>query len=280
MIKAGFKNLGAIGLVAMMSVQAAAQDVWSDLRPELFDDRAIAPAGDVVAIAAPYRSMNELHEPLGVSVQAPAGALIQSVSLIIDNNPMPVSAVFEMARPHTAFGFSIDMRLNGSTPVRVVVETDAGELYMAERFVKTAGVGACAAPPGTDPIVARETLGQMQLALVEPAPVEPLAQIVAISDSPRQSLAIGSRAQLSISHPSHSGMQMDQISLLYIPARYIHQVEVSADDGPVFTMTGSISLSENPSLTFDVPLGTSLLNVRLIQSDGAEFGQMFPLIQG
>ena len=272
--------LATAGLSALVTLPATAEEAWCELRPALYGDRTIAPAGGVVALIAPYRSMYDLRAPLGALVRAPAGALIRSVSLIIDNNPMPVSAVFEMAGPRAAFAFTADMRLNGPTPVRVVVETDAGDLYMAERYVKTSGVGACAAPPGTDPVVALETLGRMQLALARPAAEGALSRIVSLAADMRQSQATASRARLTISHPGHSGMQMDQISLLYIPARYLQKLEVSVDDGPVFTMTGSISISENPSLTFNLPLGGSSLKVRLTDSDGATFDQSFPLVHG
>jgi sulfur-oxidizing protein SoxY len=86
-------------------------------------------------------------------------------------------------------------------------------------------------------------------------------------------------AEMEFRRPSHSGMQMDQISLLFIPARYIETVEVFTDDVPMFSMTGSISLSEDPAISFPIPLDAQALTVRMVDTEEAEFKQTFPLNQ-
>ena len=116
---------------------------------------------------APYRTYNDPRTDIGTHVTAPFGEFIKTVTLIIDENPMPVSAVFELAEPRRAFAFSGSMRINGPTMVRIVAETDRGNFYMQETFVKTSGTGACSAPPGTDPLIALETLGTMKFKLLE-----------------------------------------------------------------------------------------------------------------
>lgn len=268
-----------IALLGLSAQSAAAEDFWSEeLQTEIYAERSIAPAGDLVALDAPYRAMNDPRTPLGATVHAPDGERVRRVSLIIDNNPMPVSAVFDLAQPQEAFSFSAEMRLNGPTPVRVVMETDTGALYMTETFVKTSGVGACAAPPGTDPVAALDTLGEMELALA-PADGTALAQLAAATGA---TLAEPNalQATLDIRHPSHSGLQMDQISLLYIPARYLQTLDVATDGRPLFTMTGSISLSENPVVEFEVPAEAKRLQVRMRDTGGADVEQVFPLVHG
>ncbi len=273
-------TLAAFGLCALAAPAAFAQDAWSDLRPALYEDRDLNAGGDLVALTAPYRSMDDARAPLGVSVEAPAGELIRKVSLIIDNNPMPVSAVFDLAEPLDKFSFASTMRMNGPSPVRVVMETSSGALYMSEVYVKTSALGACGAPPNTDPAVALKTLGRMSLEMVD-AGTPVMAQVAALTAAPEQSMrAAAPQARLSIMHPSHSGMQMDQISLLYLPARYVDTIAVEADDRPLFTMTGSISLSENPELTFDVPADASSLTVRMTDTENASFEKTFSLFSG
>ncbi|WP_394701414.1 thiosulfate oxidation carrier complex protein SoxZ [uncultured Roseibium sp.] len=73
---------------------------------------------------------------------------------------------------------------------------------------------------------------------------------------------------VEISHPSHSGMQRDQVSLLYIPARYVETLEIELNGRPFATMSGSISLSENPQVTLSVPAGTRRVRAKLTDSDG------------
>ncbi len=142
---------------------------------------------------------------------------------MLDENPMPVSAVFELAEPQTSFYFDVTLRVNGPTPMHVIAETTDGWLWVSETFVKTSGLGACSAPPGGDPELALASLGQMD--------VEMLGRASALSAMGKLSnLSVrANKMDLDISHPSHSGMQMDQISLLFIPMRYIESVDIDLD---------------------------------------------------
>lgn len=245
------------------------EEAWPELREALYAQAEIRSGEGLVRLEAPYRAKNDLRVPLGAELVAPAGARIRAVSLIIDENPSPLSARFALAEPQTRFVFSADMRMNGPSPVRVVMETEDGALYMAERYVKTSGVGACSAPPGSNEAEALARLGQMSLERVASAPGAPGGERLTEATAPMVSL--------NLSHPSHSGMQMDQISLLYIPARFIEEVSVALDGAPYFTMTGSISLSENPAVRFEAPPFARKVEARLRDSDDATFTQSFLL---
>lgn len=271
-----------IAALALMlgAMPASAGESWDDLREDIYGDGVPTIAPDVIKLDAPYRTMTDPRTPLGATVKAPLGEFISKVTLIIDDNPMPVSAVFEMAEPQASFSFEGSMRINGPTPVRVIVETDRGGLYMQESFVKTSGVGACAAPPGVDPEIAMQTLGQMDLGLVTNEGAGPVLAALPTKTAPQSSAAQDQMAELVIDHPSHSGMQMDQISLLFIPARYIQTVAVETDGKPRFKMTGSISFSENPSLRFSLPSGSSAVGVIMTDTAGESFEQIFPLVSG
>lgn len=241
---------------------AAAGETWDGLRADLFGDRAIAEADGAVTLIAPARAADDRRVTLSARIVAPEG--IRAVTFIIDENPMPVSAAFDVLAPMTALDLGVTMRLNGPSPVRVVVETADGALRMTEALVKTSGQGACAAPPATDARLALETLGQM--ALAQDAAADLAAR--AAGDAPM--------ARLAISHPSHSGMQMDQVTLLFTPARYVETLEIWADDAPLLRMTGSISLSENPEIAFSSPDATSL-RARIADTSGAVFERRFGL---
>ncbi len=256
--------------LACAPAMALAESSWDGLRAELYGDRAIEAA--VVSLQAPLRATDDRAVPISVSAALPDGRTVRSVTVVIDENPMPVSAVVEMHRPMAHVAFDFTMRLNGPSPVHVVVEADDGRLYMAEQMVKTSGLGACAAPPVTDDAVAMETLGRMELAAADPA-ADAVSRL-------RAGAGADSRARLAVSHPQHSGMQMDQITLLYTPARYVETLEVWAGEAPLFTLTGSISLSENPEIGFDRPAGAhgpAPLRVRLTDTDGAVFERRFGL---
>lgn len=271
-----------VAIAALMAAPGLARggEAWDDIRSILFDEQPVvaATAADGITLNAPYRSSDDLRTALGARISLPGGALIDKVYLVVDENPMPVSAVFDMAQPVSDFAFETTMRLNGSTGVHLVVQTDSGALYVSEGYVKTSGVGACAAPPGTDPVLALETLGQMELALSSAAP-SVTTRLAALKGDSIAAPAPAQIATINFRHPSHSGLQKDQITLLYLPARFIETVEVSTDGQPAFTMTGSISLSEDPALSVHLPAGAATLQVQMTDTEGAQFEQSFSLGQ-
>ena len=59
------------------------------------------------------------------------------------------------------------------------------------------------------------------------------------------------QTQLLIRHPNFNGMQMNQVTRDYTPARYIQTIDVRYDDKQVFTLDTDISLASNPVINFD-----------------------------
>lgn len=250
----------AAALIAL-SGAAWADDAWTDIRGMLYEDRPMAEAGALITTGLPARTPDDLRTSVAASIRAPEGEMLRRVTLVIDNNPMPVSAVFDLARPQAAFSFETTMRINGRTPVHVIGETVSGALFVAEHDLKTSGTGACAAPPGTDPERALAELGQMALSV---GPLPDGARLRgALSGAPQEQLGI------ALKHPSHSGLQKDQITLLYIPFRYVETLDVALDGAPYLRMSGSISLSENPQIDLSIPAGSRLVEVTMTDTDGA-----------
>jgi sulfur-oxidizing protein SoxY len=251
----------ALALV-LLPCAAVAGPAWDEVRAELFGSQTFEPAGAVLAISAPFRTMTDSRTVLGASVRAPQGSAVSALTLVLDENPMPVSAVIRFAEPQVEASFEATMRVNGPTPIHAVAELTDGRAMVAETFVKTSGEGACAAPPGTDPVVALATLGEMDLAFA------PMAAAPDASASERLG-ALGRHAlDVDISHPSHSGLQRDQVSLLFIPPRYVAQVAVTVDGRPYAEITGSISLAENPRLRIGLPAGASEVAVTMTDTEG------------
>ncbi len=255
------KHLLASLVLCCTALPAFAGDAWDAVRDQLFGDRVLLDGSRVIAIDAPYRTPEDARANLAAQIVAPAGAQVSRVLVVLDENPMPVSAVFDLASPQPGFFFDVTMRVNGPTPMHVVAETSDGRLFMAETFVKTSGQGACSAPPGSDPKAALATLGQMTIDVAAVAPGVSTGKLTSLA-------ARMARMDIDISHPSHSGMQMDQISLLFIPMRYVDKVEIGLDGADFVEMTGSISLSENPRVSLAVPHGTKSAEVTMTDTDG------------
>lgn len=250
----------------LMSSSAMASESWQEIKPQIFGDRLVEVSADSgVALQVPYRSPNDPRTDVTIDASFPDGRMVQSVTLIIDENPVPVSAVFDLETPQPSFETTVTMRMNGPSDVRAVIEADDGSLHMASAFVKTSGVGACAAPPTTGMEEAIAKLGRMELDTGE----QHVASVIDDNE--------GQKATLSISHPQYSGMQMDQITLLYIQAHYIDTVEVWSDDEKLYTMTGSISLSEDPAISFGYPVDSGIIRVKVKDTEGEIFERGFLL---
>ncbi|MFV0369060.1 MAG: quinoprotein dehydrogenase-associated SoxYZ-like carrier [Hyphomicrobiaceae bacterium] len=209
------------------------EDYWPGIRSELYDARTIAEEDGKITLEAPVRAEDAAVVPITMSIPADIAANAKALTLIIEKNPMPIAATFTFG-PAAGSGeriISTRVRVDMYSNVRAVLETNDGALHMATKFVKAAG--GCSAPALKDAEEALAQLGKMKLRLND-ANQSPIMQ----------------QAQVMIRHPNYSGMQMNQLTGLYIPAKYVEEMEVKRGNDTIFTMTGGISLSENPNIRF------------------------------
>lgn len=250
-----------INLIEPVAATADDGDAWPDLRTALFADKPINDASAFLRLEAPKRAYDAAVVPLDMifDKQKMGALVVRDITLVIDKNPAPVAAIFHLAPgiPDPSIGTRI--RVNEYTYVHAVVQMSDGRLYMAKTFVKAAG--GCSAPAVKTPDNALSHLGDMKMKLADSA-------------GPGQV----SRVQLLIHHPNFSGMQMDQVTRYYIPAKYIQNAAVSYAGKPLISIEGNISLSENPFFEFAVPTEAGgKLDVSAEDSDGAKFRQSWPL---
>lgn len=257
--------------VAIVSLGAAgparAGSTWDSLKAEVVGTRALQSGLGIVTLSAPARPEDQRAVPVAIEARLADGRMVKSVTLVVDENPMPVAAVFSMGPNQRQVSLKTAIRLNQQTEIRAIVEASDGALYMTSRLVKFAGgQAACAAPPTGDPEEIAANMGKMSLVDI---PAEGNAT------------AIVHDMRLQISHPNHTGMAMDQQTLLYIPLRMISALEVRQGDVKLFDMTGSITIAENPYFEFPVSLtGNHQLNVVLKDSDGTEWSRALPIRAG
>ncbi len=270
-MRRAYETLAVLAFAAlaplMLAPPAAAGSAWDEIRPAVFGTRTIHPAGDLVALSAPTRPEDQRAVPIAVETAFKDGRTVRAVTLIVDENPTPVAAVFDIGGERDHLKLATNMRLNAATDVRAIVEASDGELYMADRFVKFAGGQAsCSAPPQGDPQEIAANMGKMTLT--------PLGKAGAVTQ-------ITPAARLTISHPNHTGMVLDQLTLLYVPLRIITDLEVMQGDERVLAMRGSMSLSQNPVIDFDYRVnGSETMRVTVRDSDGAAWERSFPIGQG
>ncbi|WP_436214732.1 quinoprotein dehydrogenase-associated SoxYZ-like carrier [Bradyrhizobium sp. LjRoot220] len=217
-----------------------AHDPWPGLVQDIFNNRPMNDGADVIGIEMPYRAEDAAIVPVTLRTKLPPGdsRRVLRITLVIDQNPAPMAAKFELGPDANVTEISTRVRVNNYTDVHAVAELSDGKLYMAKTYVKASG--GCSAPAAKNADEAKSRLGQMRY-----------RQFARAGQGLGQVPASGAReAQIMIGHPSHSGLQMDQVTQLYIPAFFVNQLRLWQDDSLVLTMEGGISISEDPNIRF------------------------------
>lgn len=251
-------GLAAALALTFASAPAFADDPWPDLKRDIFDNRPIAEDDGTITLEAPYRAEDAAIVPLTMRIPATAGN-VKSLTLVIDKNPAPVAATFHFgdAAGRGDRMLSTRVRIDMYSNVRAVIETADGKLHMATKFVKASG--GCSAPAGKDMDAALASLGRMQ--------------IRTFADTKTPEHASKTReAQVMIHHPNFTGMQMDQLTREYTPAKFVQELEVKRGKDLIFSMEGGISISENPNFRFTFAPGSDdTIEVTAKDTDGKVF---------
>ena len=85
---------------------------------------------------------------------------LKALTLVIDNNPVPVAAIFTFGDTAGVSVISTRVRVNSYTDVHVVAELSDSKLYVAKTFVKASG--GCSAPAAKNADEAIASLGKMK----------------------------------------------------------------------------------------------------------------------
>ena len=248
--------LVAVATMAFAGAAARADDPWPDIHRDVFDSRPIIEEDGAVTLEAPYRAEDAAIVPLTMHIPEGAGD-VKSLTLVIDKNPAPVAATFHFgeAAGNGARTLSTRVRIDMYSNVRAVIEMADGKLHMATKFVKASG--GCSAPAGKDMDEALANLGKMQIKTFDKGG----------DQTP------GTReAVVMMRHPNYTGMQMDQLTREFTPAKFVQELEVKRGGELVFRMDGGISISENPHFRFTfAPASDDTLEVTAKDTDGLVF---------
>lgn len=225
-----------IGSARTAALAESADDPWPDLARDAFNKRLIVDGTGILALEMPYRAEDASIVPVTIrSTLAPGDERrIKSFTLVIDQNPAPVAATFALGPNSAVSSIATRVRVDAYTDVHAVAELDDGKLYVVKTFVKASG--GCSAPTAKNAAESMANLGQMRLKQFAGAGEVP-------TNSPRE-------AQIMVRHPNNSGLQMNQLTHLYIPAFFIQDLKVWQGDELILAMDGGISISEDPSIRF------------------------------
>ena len=219
-----------------LALAAEPNDPWPGLVQDIFNNRPMNDGNDVIGIEMPSRAEDAAIVPVTLRTKLSPGDIrqVRTITLVIDQNPAPMAAKFQLGPDAKVSEISTRVRVNNYTDVHAVAELSDGKLYMVKTYVKASG--GCSAPAAKNADEAKGRLGQMRY-----------RQFAKAGEGP----ASGAReAQIMIGHPNNSGLQMDQITQLYVPAFFVNELRVWQDDSLVLTMEGGISISEDPNIRF------------------------------
>jgi len=238
-------------------------DPWPSLAEQIFGDRTIGDGAAVLTIDAPYRAEDAAVVPVTLRWTLPDEdrRKVRAVTLVIDANPSPLAARFAIGEGSGVDRIATRVRVDDYTNFHAVVELSDGALLASARYVKAAG--GCSAPALK---VSGDTIAPGTIRMREFA-----ADAATARPGWRE-------AQVMIRHPNYSGMQMDQVTRLYVPAHFIKSLRVQQDDALVFAVEAGISIAENPLFRFMYrPNGAKEFRVEAEDSDGGSFRAAVPI---
>lgn len=246
-------------LAAHAQSAAGAQDqpseeTWNSIKGDIFKDRPILDGSGLVKLDAPRRAEDAAIVPIGMRVDFAGDdkRTLRSLTLVIDENPAPVAGTFTIG-PHSGVtSISTRVRVNTYSYVRLIAELSDGQLYGVKAFVKASG--GCSAPASSNADASKSTLGQMKFRTFRP-----------------ESEALP-EAQLMLRHPQNSGLQMDQLTRLYVPPFFIENLKIWQGDELVVAMDGGIAISEDPNIRFNYrPNGAAKFRVEAVDTSKEQF---------
>src|ERR1700743_3165824 len=249
---------------AHVRAQSAAPDqpseaTWNSIKGDIFKDRPILDGAGLVILDAPRRAEDAAIVPIGMRVNLADDdkRTLKSLTLVIDENPAPVAGTFTIG-PHAGVtSISTRVRVNSYSYVRLVAELSDGKLYGVKTFVKASG--GCSAPASPNADATKSMLGQMKFRTF------------------RSEASTMPEAQIMLRHPQNSGLQMDQLTRLYIPPFFIENLKIWQGDELMVTMDGGIAISEDPNIRFNYKSnGAADFRVEAVDTDKHVFKGEWP----
>lgn len=248
------RSVYCFACLTALALPAAAQSSWAALQQSYFPGKTLE-AAPFIRLTAPARAASGDQVPFAFSIDHPMTAqrYIKSVTVLVDANPVPVTAVFHFTPESGKAEIATRIRFESDSPVHVIAEANDGRLYVNEVSVRASGGCGGPAPPEDRVLDA----GKMKVAL----------------DGAFKRGDVN-KARLLIKHPMYTGLQRDLVTHGFRPAHYIDKIAISYNGKPVMRADTNIGISENPSIQFgfiaDKP-GT--LEVVLHDNRGATFRQ-------
>lgn len=257
--------LGASSVYAADPDPDTNTEIWGKVRKSLFENRPISEKADkIIQLDTPVRAEDASTVPVSIKTQLQQNPneYVKKVYLLVDKNPSPIAAVFTFSPDSGRADLETRIRIEEYSYVRAVAEMNDGKLYSVSRYVKASG--GCSAPAGKDQAEAMSKIGKIKMRLENDVKYNQPNLV-----------------QLMVSHPNNSGLAMDQVTRLFVPAHYVRRVNVTYADKPVMTADVDFSISENPNFRFYfLPKEKGVLKAEVEDSTDKKFNSTLEITAG
>ena len=226
---------------------------WPDLRHEFIGADEVRFTG-LVQVKGPAMAEDALNVPIMVDARALAnsGERIERIRVVVDRNPIRHVLDFEPLRALPILAFRL--RLEQTSPVRALVQTQNGRWHVGGTWVQAAGGGCTVAGASRTDGSWSRTLNQVQARFFNNV------------------LEGSKRLRVRVMHPMDTGL------VAGIPAFHIESLELlDAAGQPWWRLAVHQPMSENPIMTFELPQQiTGTLQLRGQDNNGNRIHAMVP----
>ncbi|HQN64820.1 MAG TPA: quinoprotein dehydrogenase-associated SoxYZ-like carrier [Methylophilus sp.] len=248
--------LGSAILLASSPAVFAEADpkLWPVVKEAFFAKRDIQEV-DFLKIDGPRRAESGAQVPVTYTYDKAAanGVDIKKIYVIVDANPIPMTATYHLTDALGGFQLSTRVRYETDSFIHLVGEDANGKLYMAKREIRAAG--GCGGTVENNEAEIRAAAGKIRMNVEQP-------------------VKFGSPATttFNIKHVMRTGLQRDLVSQGFVPAFYINKAEFKYNGKPVMTIDVGVGTSEDPYFKFNfIPDAPGILEVTATDNEGKSF---------
>ena len=218
---------------------------WKTLKTLMFGDQIIRTGNEsAVALTINPDIDDASTVPIHIDglVSQNSQSYIKKLHLIVDQNPIPTAAIFELSPTNGNLHLATRLRIEKFTFVRAVAETSDGQLHMDSKWV--AVKGGCSAPSGknagSDPL-----LGKMKVTFNKYRNSYRNERGGKVFRVP---LAQPNVVKVQVRHPNESALAADLDTT--VPPNFIQELTVGFANEEVLSAQVNFSISDNPAFTF------------------------------
>lgn len=229
------------------NVQPLQEEVkeWLTLRNLMFGAKAVTSGENSTVRLSVNKDLDDASTvPILIEglVDQKNDRFIKKLYLIVDQNPIPTAAIFEMSPSKGSLHLETRLRIEKFTYVRAVAEMSDGELFMDQKWVEVKG--GCSAPAGKnagiDPL-----LGKMKFKL------DKYKNSFKDADGKRTfrvELDQPNLLKVQVRHPNESAMASDLDA--DASPNFIQKIRVGFDEKELISAEVNFSISDNPAFMF------------------------------